>query len=159
MLVNDVARLAKTMADDDQGDGDYPFDLIGRRLPRSHNTWLHNSHRLVKGKNQCTLLMHSGDARAAGIADGDRAAVRSRTGRVEIEVKVSDEMMSGVVSMPQGWGHNRRGTRQSVAARQPGVSINDLTDASRIDMLTGNAAFNGVAVAVERLPVATSVEQ
>jgi hypothetical protein len=28
------------------------------------------------------------------------------------------------------------------------VSINDLTDAARVDMLTGNAAFNGTPVAI-----------
>ena len=30
--------------------------LIGRRQLRSNNSWLHNSHRLVKGRPQCTLL-------------------------------------------------------------------------------------------------------
>jgi len=52
------------------------------------------------------------------------------------------------VTIPQGWGHNQQGTNMSVAATQPGVSINDLTDASRVDMLTGNAAFNGTPVAI-----------
>jgi hypothetical protein len=51
--------------------------------------------------------------------------------------------------MPQGWGHNQKGTRMSVAATQPGVSINDLTHAGRIDMLTGNAALNGMPVAIK----------
>ncbi|MEL7448963.1 MAG: molybdopterin-dependent oxidoreductase [Pseudomonadota bacterium] len=154
-LLADVPRLAAAVEDGEGHDAGFPFDLIGRRLPRSHNTWLHNSHRLVKGKNQCTLLMHPEDAGAAGIADGDWAAVRSPTGRVEIQVAVSDEMMPGVVSMPQGWGHGRQGTRQSVAARSPGVSINDLTDAGRVDALTGNAAFNGMPVAVEALQADT----
>jgi hypothetical protein len=36
-----------------------------------------------------------------------------------------------------------------VAARHPGVSINDLTDEWRIDVLTGNAAFSGVPVKVQ----------
>jgi len=35
-----------------------------------------------------------------------------------------------------------------VAATQPGVSINGLTDATRVDLLTGNAAFNGTPVAI-----------
>ena len=58
-------------------------------------------------------------------------------------------MMPGVVSIPQGWGHGKKGVRLSVAATKPGVSINDLTDHKRIDQLTGNAALNGVRVRVE----------
>ena len=36
----------------------------------------------------------------------------------------------------------------SVAAKSPGVSINDLTDVNRVDTLTGNAALNGTPVAI-----------
>jgi hypothetical protein len=36
----------------------------------------------------------------------------------------------------------------SVAATQPGVSINDLTDTNRVDTLTGNAALNGTPVSL-----------
>jgi len=39
----------------------------------------------------------------------------------------------------------------SVAASQPGVSINDVTDPLRVDVLTGNAAFNGTPVAISSL--------
>jgi len=35
-----------------------------------------------------------------------------------------------------------------VAKKHPGVSANILTDDQLIDMLSGNAAFNGVAVTV-----------
>ena len=58
------------------------------------------------------------------------------------------DMFEGVVSMPQGWGHNRANTGMTVAESQPGVSMNDVTDARRIDTLTGNAAFNGTQVAI-----------
>ena len=46
------------------------FVLIGRRHVRSNNSWLHNSHRLVKGKPRCTLQMHPLDAAVTGIVDG-----------------------------------------------------------------------------------------
>jgi hypothetical protein len=36
----------------------------------------------------------------------------------------------------------------TTAARQPGISINSLTDDRRIDPLTGNAAFNGTPVVI-----------
>lgn len=46
-------------------------------------------------------------------------------------------------------GHNQKDTNMSVAATQPGVSINDLTDVNRVDLLTGNAALNGTPVAIK----------
>jgi len=126
----------------------YPFELIGRRLVKSHNTWTQNSARLIKGKNPCTLEMNSQDAHQLGIEQGQLVTVSSAVGQIDIEVVLTDDIQAGVVTIPQGWGHNQQGTNMSVAATQPGVSINDLTDASRVDMLTGNAAFNGTPVAI-----------
>ena len=115
---------------------------------RSHNTWTQNARRLVKGRNPCTLQINSKDAAALGITSGQVVSVRSSTGEIEIEAEVNDDLMKGVVSIPQGWGHDQADTKMSVAATQPGVSINDLTDANRVDVLTGNAALNGTPVAV-----------
>jgi len=126
----------------------YPFDLIGRRLVKSHNTWTQNSARLVKGKNPCTVEIHPIDAQHLAITTGQRVKVHSSVGEVELEVSITDDIQRGVVSIPQGWGHNQKGTKMSIAATQPGVSINDLTDAKRLDNLTGNAAFNGTPVAI-----------
>lgn len=125
--------------------------LIGRRATRSSNSWMHNCERLVRGKNRCTLLMHPSDAEARGLGDGAAVRINARVGAVEAELRISDEMMPGVVSLPHGWGHGRAGTRLRVAAEHPGVSINDLTDDHAIDALTGNAAFSGVAVRVSAL--------
>lgn len=145
LFIDDLTRLQTELP---PHNSDFPFILIGRRLLRSHNTWTQNSQRLVKGKNPCTLLLNPEDALRLEIETGQLVTVRSGTGQIEIEVQVSDEMMVGVVSIPQGWGHNKKGVRMSVAQTQPGVSINDLTDNSRVDTLTGNAALNGVAVQI-----------
>jgi anaerobic selenocysteine-containing dehydrogenase len=122
--------------------------LIGRRHVRSNNSWMHNYHRLVKGKPRHQLLMHPHDLAARGLVDGQRVRVQSRVGMVEVEVAVSDEMMHGVVSLPHGWGHARQGVRMDIATSQPGVSANDLTDERFLDALSGNAALNGVPVRV-----------
>ncbi len=63
--------------------------LIGRRDLRSNNSWMHNGSVLVKGKPRCTLQMHPDDARSRGIADGDRAEIRSRTGALVVPVEVA----------------------------------------------------------------------
>ena len=57
--------------------------------------------------------------------------------------------MRGVVSLPHGYGHARDGsTGMARSSQVPGVSINDLTDPSRLDV-SGNAALSGVPVRVE----------
>jgi anaerobic selenocysteine-containing dehydrogenase len=148
VYVDDLARLNEVMSQPARNT-DFPFELIGRRLVKSHNTWTQNSERLVKGKNPCTLEINPTDAEALGIKKGQLLSVSSVDGEVQIEAAITDDVQQGVVTMPQGWGHNRQGTRMSVAEAQPGVSINDLTDANRVDTLTGNAAFNGTPVSIK----------
>jgi len=94
-------------------------------------------------------LLHPEDAKNIGIENGEAVQVSSGVGSISIEAEISNEMMPGVVSMPQGWG-SRKKTGMQVAAAYGGVSINELTDETRMDELTGNAALNGTKVKVER---------
>ncbi len=127
--------------------------LIGRRELRSNNSWLHNARALVKGPRRGALVLHPTDAAARGLSTGTRVRMRTRVGEIEAVVVVSDEIMPGVASLPHGWGHDREGVRLGVAAAHAGASLNDLTDDARLDRLSGNAAFNGVAVEVEAISV------
>jgi len=145
-FVEDIHRLLATL---DRDPTDQPLLLIGRRHLRSNNSWMHNSLRLVRGKDRCTLLMHPADAARLGVAGEKRVAVVSRAGRIEVPLELSDEVMPGVVSLPHGWGHHRPGIELSVAGDHPGVSINDLTDESVVDDLCGNAVLSGVPVRIE----------
>ena len=147
-FVADVPRLRASMDVTPADDG---LVLVGRRHLRSNNSWMHNSQRLVKGREACTLLMHPRDATARGLATGTRVRLRSRVGEVSVSLEVSDEMAPGVVSLPHGWGHGRQGVELRIAREHAGVSINDVTDEARIDALSGNAAFSGTPVVVERL--------
>ena len=123
--------------------------LIGRRHLRTNNSWMHNVPKMVAGSNRCTLIVHPDDASRLGLSAGSHARIRSRVGEVEAPVEISDEVMPGVVSLPHGWGHGVPGVRMSVAAANPGVSVNDLTDESVIDPLSGNAVLNAVPVTLE----------
>jgi anaerobic selenocysteine-containing dehydrogenase len=146
--LGDLARAAQALA------GPMPdLMLIGRRHVRSNNSWLHNSQRLVKGKPRCTLMIHPDDAARRGIAEGAMVTLRSRVGSVEVAAEVTVDVMPGVVSLPHGWGHDRPGTRLAVAARSPGVSINDVIDDQRIDALSGTAVLNGTPVDVQPVVV------
>ncbi len=61
-------------------------------------------------------------------------------------VELAPGMRRGVVSLPHGWGHDRGGTRQGVAADQPGVNVNQLNDGGQLDPLSGTAVLNGIPV-------------
>lgn len=138
-LVADVARLRTRLA--------APLPemlLIGRRQLRSNNSWLHNVATLVGGSNRCTLHVNPGDVARLGL--GERAVVRSAAGELVVPVEPTDAIMPGVVSLPHGWGH--AGSTQTVAAEHAGVNANTLTDESVVDVLSGNAVFNGVPVSV-----------
>jgi anaerobic selenocysteine-containing dehydrogenase len=128
--------------------------LIGRRHQRDCNSWMHNTTRLTKGRPRHHLLMHPEDLAERGIADGTTVVVTSRVGSVEAEVQASEDVMRGVVSLPHGYGHGREGVLLAHATQVPGPSVNDLTDASVVDMGSGNAVLNGVPVTVE--PAASS---
>ncbi len=143
IVLADLARLSARV--------DRPADgllLTSRRHLRSNNSWMHNVQVLVKGKDRCTLLIHPDDARAAGVADGHLARVTSVAGTVEVPVEVSDEMMTGVVSLPHGWGHDQPGTRQAVAREHAGVNNNLLAPVEDFDPISNNAAVNGIPVEV-----------
>ena len=154
LLVEDLerARLYLRNAPAKNAENDtpqYPFILIGRRHLRDNNSWMHNSERLVRGRNRCTLLIHPKDAQALNIDNQQIVKVSSRVGTVELPVECTDSMMQGVVCMPHGYGHGRANVRLDVARKHAGVSVNDLTDECVLDDLTGNAAFSNVAVSVE----------
>jgi anaerobic selenocysteine-containing dehydrogenase len=143
-ITDDVPRLAARLQQSTNGG----LLLISRRHLRSNNSWMHNVKVLMKGKDRCTLLIHPDDAFGANVEDGKLARVSSEAGTVEVPVEVSDEMMRGVVSLPHGWGHDKAGTRLSVAREHAGVNNNLLAPGRLVDPLSNNAVVNGIPVEV-----------
>jgi anaerobic selenocysteine-containing dehydrogenase len=154
LLVNDIERLKKLIHDVPPQYFDSNFQLIGRRNLRDNNSWLHNSAKLMRGHNRCTLMLHPEDARALGVVDKTLVKITSRVGSVEVLAEVTDHMMRGVVSLPHGYGHARKGINLEVAEQFAGVSVNDLTDEMVLDDLTGNVAFSNVMVRIEKSELA-----
>ena len=142
-ILSDLPRLEQAMERDPES-----YVLVSRRNIKSKNTWMHNIKVLVKAGNRCTLLVHPDDADELGLADGAPARVTSEAGSIEVPVEVSDEMMRGVVSLPHGWGHDRPGTRLSVAREHAGVNSNLLAPGHFVDRLSGNQAVNGIPVEI-----------
>ena len=114
------------------------------------NSWLHNLPVLAKGPNRCTLLINPDDAARLGIEDRKHVRVRSRVGAIEVECRLTDEMMPGVVSLPHGYGHRVQGIRLSVAReKQPGACSNYLTDETVLDLPSGTHVANGIPVEIQ----------
>ena len=162
VFVDDLPRLKSHFVDGgmeaELAESEFDLKIISRLTNRTLG-WMHHSHRLVKGKNPCELMINPVDASARGIAADSLVSVTSRTGQIQLPVIITDDMMPGVVCMPHLWGHNRKNTRQRVANANPGVSMNDITDVTGIDMLTGNAIVNGVPVKVEVNSKVTDCEE
>lgn len=124
--------------------------LVGRRHPRSTNSWTHNVPKLNGGSNRCTVRVHPADAERLGLTDGAPARITTEAGETTIPVEITDTVRTGVVSVPHGWGHGRPGTRMAVAHARPGVNVNQLLDGSRRDPLSGTSVVNGFPVELSR---------
>ncbi|WP_310786489.1 molybdopterin-dependent oxidoreductase [Mycobacterium sp. Z3061] len=142
-LLDDLSRLAARLERPAE-----PLVLVNRRHLRSNNSWLHNVPALMKGRDRCTLLMHPADAARCRVNDEDIVTVKSESGEIKVPVEITEAIKPGVVSMPHGWGHDRPGTRLSVASGAPGANTNVLSPPTWIDEPSGNGVLNGIPVTV-----------
>ncbi len=146
-ILADLSRLEAWLAET----RDPGLVLIGRRDPRSMNSWLHNCESLTGGHPRCTLHLHPRDAEHLGIADGATVRLTTATASLDVPVEYSNRLMPGVVSLPHGWGHDGAGTQLRVASRRPGVNTNRLLSAGDVDRPSGASVLNGVPVSIRAL--------
>jgi formate dehydrogenase len=153
-IVDELARLAAPAV----VDADFPLRLIGLRELRSHNSWMHNSPLLLRGGRTHAARVHPFDAAAHGLADGDSVRIVSKSGAIEIPVKVTDEMTRGAVAVPHGWGHRGGWRLANGASGAGGVNVNALAsgDPADLERLAGMAFLNGIPVRLEPVPRAAS---
>ena len=143
-IAAEVERIGRS---DREQDERFPLRMIGLRELRSHNSWMHNSAKLMAGDRVHRARLNPADAAAAGIADGDRIRIASAHGEIEIEARVTDEVMAGTVAVPHGWGHDAGWETANAAG---GANVNLLTSSAPDDLerLAGMAHMNGVPVRV-----------
>jgi formate dehydrogenase len=144
-----VTRLATALAAPPLPTPRHPFLLIsGARRPQSFNSWTHNMPELVDKLKGNWATINTGDAERLGIVEGSRIAIRSATGSLEIEVRVSDEVAAGVVAVHQHWGHTYE-SGMMTARKYPGVNVNRLHSDAERDPFCAMLVFNGTPVAIE----------
>ncbi|CAN5448278.1 molybdopterin-dependent oxidoreductase [soil metagenome] len=144
-IVTDVQRLRERPAPDP----DFPLLIIGIREMRSQNSWMHNSPTLMKGDRTHRARINPADAAAAGLSADGRVRIVSRQGAIETGVLISDEVITGTIAVPQGWGHRGGGWHRANSV--PGANVNELTSNRPEDLerLAGMSVLNGVPVRIE----------
>ncbi len=154
MWAREMDRLKAAAGPDDA----HPLRLFTIRELRSQNSWLHNVDKLMSGGRGCRLRIHPDDARERGIDDGATVAVSSRDGRIEVEARITDEVMPGSVGLNQHWGH-KGGWKVAVAAG--GARYNDLTPngVDSLDAVSGQCWVNGIGVEVAAVAVDAPVDE
>ena len=136
IFIDDLKRVISNVA---QSNANGSLTLIGRRQLRSNNSWMHNCPSLMSGRDRFLILMNPLDAQKKSIADGQKVRVKTSNAQIELEAKLSEEMMPGVISIPHGWGHEGKGTQQKIALENKGGNLNALGDDLAIDPVSGNA--------------------
>jgi anaerobic selenocysteine-containing dehydrogenase len=127
-----------------------PLRMIGKREPRSENSWMHNAPLLMRGNPIHRALMHIDDAGVRRIGEGDTVQVRSPYGRIALPVSLTADIVPGTIAVPHGWGHKGTGGWR-LANSAGGANVNQLTssDPADVEALAGMSWLTGVPVEVE----------
>jgi len=121
--------------------------LAVRRLRDVQNTMFHALPTLAHRFPENPAFLHPDDLSALGWQAGQRLAIRSAHGEIELPVKADDSLRRGVVSVPHGWG----GLLDD--SRQPGANTNRLTSADvDLDPINAMPVLTGLPVRLRCLP-------
>jgi molybdopterin guanine dinucleotide-containing S/N-oxide reductase-like protein len=132
-------------------EGDLPLELLARKADNYLNSTFSNVASLQELEEPGLLEIHSSDAQARGIRDGDAVRVFNQRGALTLRARVDGAVQPGVVAAKLNWAKLTPG----------GGNINTLTSEKLTDM--GNSAtFYSVLVEVELAkptPCATAAQK
>jgi anaerobic selenocysteine-containing dehydrogenase len=116
----------------------YPLELLARKADNFLNSTFSNLPSVQDMEETNLLEMHSADARARGIANGETVRVYNRRGEIFLKARVDGVVQPGVVSARLNWAKLGPGFR----------NINVLTS-EKLSDLGNSATFYSVLVEVE----------
>ncbi len=116
----------------------FPLELLARKADNFLNSTFTNQPSVQQMEQVNLLEMHSSDARARGIADGETVRVFNRRGEIFLKARVDGSVQPGVVSAQLNWA------KLSPEFR----NINVLTS-EKLSDLGNSATFYSVLVDVE----------
>ncbi len=121
----------------------------GARIQSTFRSQHLNIPPLVKMQPEPQAIIHSEDAKARGIVDGERIHVVTPRGRVPFTAKVTDGIMVGCVEINVGGG----GPLQVQAWRE--ANANYLTDPDNRDPISGFPVLKALLCEVEKITAST----
>jgi anaerobic selenocysteine-containing dehydrogenase len=116
----------------------FPLELLARKADNFLNSSFSNQPSIQAMEETNLLEMHSSDARARGIADGETVKVYNDRGEILLRARVDGAVQPGVVSAKLNWAKFAPGFR----------NINVLTS-EKLSDLGNSATFYSVLVEVE----------
>jgi anaerobic selenocysteine-containing dehydrogenase len=129
-----------------EADPEFPIVLsAGERRSSTANT-IFRDPSWRKKDQQGALRISVDDAERLGLADGDRARVTTRRGSAVAVVEVTDSMLTGHASLPNGFGLGAPGD-------EVGVPPNELTSSADRDWFAGTPHHKHVRARIERVEV------
>ncbi len=116
----------------------FPLELLARKADNFMNSTFADQPSIQQMEETNLLEMHSADARARGIADGEKVRVYNHRGEIFLKARVDGAVQPGVVSARLNWAKLGPGLR----------NINVLTS-EKLSDLGNSATFYSVLVEVE----------
>mgnify|MGYP002246591232 CR=1 FL=1 len=126
---------------------EYPFQLIGHHTKtRTHSSYGNVPWMSSVAPQQCWI--NEGDAAALGINQDDAVIVSTERGRSQMTAKVTNRIMPGVVSVPQGAWYDPE-TRDGATIGDPSVldlggCISVLTSSRPTPISKGNGVHSNL---------------
>jgi anaerobic selenocysteine-containing dehydrogenase len=119
----------------------YPLELLGRKNDNYMNSTFANlpGHRKMEARTNQRLEMHPRDAKARGVADGDRVRVFNDRGSLKLTAMLNPSLPAGVVAARLDWAK----------LHADGANINALTS-ERLTDIGGGATFYSTLVEVAK---------
>jgi anaerobic selenocysteine-containing dehydrogenase len=140
--VDQMPPLPDHWASIEQADEKHPFRLGTSPARGFLNSTFNETPTSLTQEQRPTVMIHSDDAKAHGIADGDYVVLGNMRGEVRLHAKIYDGVRRGVLIAESIWPN---------AAYADGCGINTLVGADSIAPY-GGAAVHDTKVWVRRLP-------
>jgi anaerobic selenocysteine-containing dehydrogenase len=145
----EMIHEVKTLSDKRPGLTTPEFPMVlsaGERRPFTANDILRNP-AWRKRDTDGALRVSVEDAQALGLVDGGRARITTAAGSAEASVEVSEAMLAGHASLPNGFGLDYIDEEGNV--RIPGVAPNSLTSSEWRDAYAGTPWHKHVPARIE----------
>ena len=136
-------------------DASYPLLLAAGLRTRWTANAIQRDPRWRRGKGpHCSLHISPADAAQLGIEEGQRIALRTRRGALELPAELDEKLQRGHVWAPNGFGVVYPDPETNKPVMQ-GVNLNEITDAQDRDPISGCPHHKVIPCRVESAAAAT----